>query len=785
MSEASPSPPSPGGAFLRGFGLGVLAVSQPLYSLISAQPEFFAARGADAGDIACVAALALLPALAWGLAAASAVALGGGEAASAALAAALLAAQASAKLSAPAWSVACAGAALAASWSLRGAHGPRARELLTWAALPAVLLPALFLARAPWPAPAAPPPPAAAGAKPTPVVFIVFDEFPLATLLGADGAVDALWFPAFARLSREAAWYREARSVSDDTFKAVPALLTGAYPKPPKAPWHRDYPDNLFTALAATHRLSVDESHTALCPPALCRPERPSLSARLAGLSGDLAVLYAHRSLPRFWAAGLPSVSHSWKGFAQGAGEFSWDALNAAAGETYVDRAGAFRRFAARAAAPGPPALHFLHTMLPHPPWVYLPSGALAFAPNEPIVIGDKGREDRWEAAPDLAAAAWQRHILQARFADRLLGELTDALKASGAWDGVLLVVAADHGAAFRPGARRRAWTPLTAGDIVPVPLFVKYPGDGPRGTDERPASLVDVLPTVLAVQNLSLPAGLDGSDLRRPGPYPEFMDTNGARRPVTTGWLLARDASDRRRALLGDGKTPAPLYRIGPAGRTVGRPAAALPRSERPPCEAKLHQALSVPTPYSKAYLSGSVACPDGPAGRRPVLAVVNGAAVAAGVLGAQTGRSAPLGLMLPEEALGTGATPELFIGSGEGAGLRFSPVTLASPVWRIENGALAAADGLSRRLGAPDAGALSVKTLKDVLGLKGTARTGDGQPAEAVVVFSGAEFVFAGTPDPDSGDFDFALPRDLAGEPARLGVYGVRGAEAWAILE
>lgn len=779
--------PSPGGAFLRGLGLGVLAVSQPLYSLIAAQPEFFAARGADAADILSVAALALLPALAWGLAAAAAVALGGGEAASAALAAALLAAQASAKLSAPAWTAVCAAAALAASWSIRGAHGPRAREFLTWAALPAVLLPALFLARAPWPEPAAPQPPAPAGAKPAPVVFVVFDEFPLATLLGADGAVDPLWFPSFARLSREAVWYREARSVSEDTFKAVPALLTGAYPRPPKAPWYRDYPDNLFTALASTHRLSVDESHTALCPPALCRPVRPPFSARLAGLGGDLAVLYGHRSLPRFWAARLPSVSHSWKGFAQGGAEFSWDAHNAAAGESYVDRAGAFRRFSARAAAPpGAPALHFLHTMLPHPPWVYLPSGAVAFTPNEPIVIGDKGREDRWEADPALAAAAWQRHILQARFADRLLGELTDALKASGTWDGTLLVVAADHGAAFRPGARRRAWSPLTAADIVPVPLFVKYPGDGPRGTDERPASLVDVLPTVLAVQNLPLPAGLDGSDLRLPGHAPEFLEKDGSRRRADVGWNAARKESARRRALLGDGADPSALYRIGPAGRTVGRQAAALRRSKRPPCRVRLRQALSVPTPYSKAYLSGDASCPDGPAGPRPVVAAVDGTVVAAGVIGAQAGLSAPLNLMLPEESLADGATPELFVGSGEGTDLEFSPLAVDSEAWRLQGGALFAADGLPRTLGVPAAGARgAIRTLKDVLELKGEARSGDGKPGEAVVVFSGSAFVFSGAPDPESGRFDFALPRDLAGDPARLGVYGVRGTEAWAILE
>lgn len=760
---------------LRGAGLGILAVSQPLYALVAAQPEFFAARGAHAVDIVAVAVLCLLPALGWGAAAALAVALGLGESASAALAAALLAGQAGAALPWPAWAALVAVAAPAAG---RAARGPRAREFLAWAALPALLLPALFLARAPWGAAPRPAPAPPAGAAPKTVVFVVFDEFPLATLLARPGTVDARWFPAFERLSREAAWYREARSVSDDTFKAVPALLTGTYPKPPKAPWHRDYPRNLFTLLAGTHRMHVDESHTALCPPEVCPRERPAPAARLAGLGSDLLVLYAHRTLPDALSARLPSVSHSWKGFTAGA-EFSWDALNAAAGESYVDRAGAFRRFIAHAAVPGTPALHFIHTMLPHPPWVYLPSGALAFAPNEPIVLGDGGRVDRWDLDPDVAAAAWQRHLLQARFADRLLGELVEALKASGVWDDALVVVAADHGASFLPGARRRALEAATAGAVVPVPLFVKFPGTGPRGPDGRPASLVDVLPTLLAVQNLPVPAGLDGSDLRLPGRPPLFIDKDGSPRPADAGWSAARAESSRR---------PTALYRLGPAGRLVGRAAAALRRSNIPPCRTRLQQTLSAPTPYSKAYLSGTVTCPDRSPVRRPVLAVVGGTVVAAGRTDGEEGEeSAPLRLMLPEESLTGGAVPELAIGWGDAGSLEFSPLTADAGAWRLEGGSLFAPDGRALALLAPsDKARAPARALKDVLELKGEARRGrDDATPEAVLVFSGPDFVYAGVPDAGSGRFDFALPRDLAGEPGRLRLFAVRGAEAWELLE
>ena len=82
------------GAFLRGLGLGLLCVSQPLYSLVTSQPDFFAARGSGDWNIVAVGLLAALPALLWGAAAA----LTSAEALSVGAAAALLTGQACAGL---------------------------------------------------------------------------------------------------------------------------------------------------------------------------------------------------------------------------------------------------------------------------------------------------------------------------------------------------------------------------------------------------------------------------------------------------------------------------------------------------------------------------------------------------------------------------------------------------------------------------------------------------------------------------------------------------------------
>ncbi|MBI2362129.1 MAG: sulfatase-like hydrolase/transferase, partial [Elusimicrobia bacterium] len=628
----------------------------------------------------------------------------------------LLAAQAASALP-PAAAVlsALAAGALAARFS----RTETAREFISWLAAAAAACPLLFLARAPWPGrpPQAPP---SGGAGAPPVVMLVLDEFPLATLLAEDGDIDAGWFPSFARLSREAAWYREARTVSDDTFKAVPALLTGELPRPPKAPWWKDYPRSVFTYLAPTRALRVVETHTSLCPPSLCRPSRQELSAQ----ASDLAVLFAHRTVPRRWSGALPSVAHSWKGF-------SWSGLNAKAGESFLDRAGAMRSFIAAAPRGG---FSFLHVMLPHPPWVTLPSGKAAFAPNEPIVIGDNGRDDRWTDSEAVVLAAWQRHILQARFTDRLVGELVDALKSSGAWDDAVVIVAADHGASFRPGGRRRLRTDENAGEVVPVPLFIKFPRGGPRGPQPAPASLLDVVPTLLDALGIPVPAGLDGHSLLAGGPRPSapFLLKDGRPIPAAEGWQAARREADRRRRLLGDGSRPDGLYRIGPAGALVGRRAADLPSGPGAGCSLLLERPADADARTSPAYVYGRLDCLRAPPGPLPVVAVSGGRVVAAGLSEPCSGTGAALRMMVPEESA-EGA--EFFTAQGS----RLSAVSLASPSWALQGGALRSDGRTVPVLGKrPGPAFLPEKDVLVVRGLAGSAGT--------VLVFRDASLLYAG---------------------------------------
>ena len=97
---------------------------------------------------------------------------------------------------------------------------------------------------------------------------------------------------------------------------AVPALLSGLYPKRRQLPRLADHPDNLFTLLGGRYRIDAFERETRLCPPGVCREdERSSFARRLGSMIEDASVVYGHLLLPERLANDLPSVSQSWQDF--------------------------------------------------------------------------------------------------------------------------------------------------------------------------------------------------------------------------------------------------------------------------------------------------------------------------------------------------------------------------------------------------------------------------------------------------------------------------------------
>ncbi|MDF2741920.1 MAG: sulfatase, partial [Actinomycetia bacterium] len=60
-----------------------------------------------------------------------------------------------------------------------------------------------------------------------PVVMVVFDEFPLASLLDSSGTIDKRVYPNLAEFASQATWYRNATGIGGWTPYALPGMLRG------------------------------------------------------------------------------------------------------------------------------------------------------------------------------------------------------------------------------------------------------------------------------------------------------------------------------------------------------------------------------------------------------------------------------------------------------------------------------------------------------------------------------------------------------------------------------
>ena len=107
--------------------------------------------------------------------------------------------------------------------------------------------------------------------------------------------------------------------------------------------------------------------------------------------------------------------------------------------------------------------------------------------------------------------AAYDAEIL---FNDECFGELVDFLRSEGLYDDALVIFTSDHGEEFRDHGQLEHGLSLFQ-EVVQVPLLVKLPGGAHAGSVVRtPASLLDVLPTILDLAGAEPAGGSEGVDL-------------------------------------------------------------------------------------------------------------------------------------------------------------------------------------------------------------------------------------------------------------------------------
>ena len=142
--------------------------------------------------------------------------------------------------------------------------------------------------------------------------------------------VDAERYPNFARLAKTCTWYQNASSVSDGTYVAVPAILTGKRPHA-ELPTSHTYPDNLFTLLGPDLPAARPGADHQRLPRVAVRGEGDEpRGKRLSSLANDLSIVERRLLLPKGMANKLPPIDRDWEDFRADAGD---DGLAGAAGK--------------------------------------------------------------------------------------------------------------------------------------------------------------------------------------------------------------------------------------------------------------------------------------------------------------------------------------------------------------------------------------------------------------------------------------------------------------------
>jgi hypothetical protein len=443
-----------------------------------------------------------------------------------------------------------------------------------------------------------------------PVVMVVFDELPMTTLLSVNGEIDARNFPNFARLAKDSAWFRNANSVADNTLDAVPAILSGLEPED-LLPMISRYPRNLFTLLEDSHAQFVFEPLTMLCPDSVCQEHAAERSIKNRFLNQgeffnfyyDLAIVYAHVILPDDLTLGLPDISNSWTSFRTT--PFRSVISNLHDGT----RAENFSKFVSSIEKRDSPTLNFIHVLLPHTKWEYLPSGKRYQSQTRIPGLS----ENVWQDNEWLVSQAYQRHLLQTKYVDTLVGNFLDKLQSQDLYDETMLIVTADHGVAFWPGYSRRLLSNTKdASDLMNVPLFVKFPKQNYSGVTDAEVKTTDILPTIAEVLGADINWDLDGTSV-----LSTLLATNESSND--SAQFQASQTLLKKHQLFNLSEPSSDFFNIGALDELVGKNTGEFELIEEAGVSYQLDrfaalQALNLSSPILPAMFTGSLISPATP---------------------------------------------------------------------------------------------------------------------------------------------------------------------------
>ena len=765
------------------FTLAGFAVAQPLYDLFAKNPDFFIARHTKAGEVVlfALAVSAFAPLLLFGLAAATRFL---GRTASNVvfvvlllILATLIALPLLKQITAPASIIVGASLLVSCAGVFLYCHHEAARQFVTLLSPAILIFPLLFLFTSPMRDFILPPTSYQAGGvalhdkggAPPSIVMVLLDEFPLTSLLNGKHEIEEKCFPNFSILADDAHWFRNTISVADDTLMAIPAILTGNYPRAGLTASSTDHPQNLFTLLEGAYELNATESVTELCPERLCPDDADgdAWMSRYQTLLSDLGAVYLHLIAPRQYRDCLPSIENQWKDFRwRDARTLDNKALHQRAlQEIKEDRESKFSRFVASINRKDKPALHFVHAMLPHAPFVRLPSGKIYTLPRRQREQGlDR---DRWVDNQELVSQSYQRHLLQLAFLDAQIGKLVARLKKLGMYDSSLFVLTADHGVSFHPKKARRGLTPDNYEDIALVPFFMKLPNQRRGKVSDRRVETIDILPSIVDIVGIEPSQRMDGCSLFGPdipGLAARRVFFEHAERSLVIDEkefeIRKRAALRRKKALLDDDEHS--LYAFGSVS-VLARPLREFEILDSMPFRVELDKAflfddVDPSAPFFPAYISGRIYGAKEVLQRDRIAVAVNDTLWATMLPHDVDETGVRFSVIVPERAFVEGANDvRVFLARDHGQGRTILvPVADSGDRYRLVHSVngqakLVGADGTAIRIeGDALRGWLDgVHSRGPLVQFHGWAADVDnGQPARRVVMFKNGAFLYDDNP-------------------------------------
>ena len=360
----------------------------------------------------------------------------------------------------------------------------------------------------------------------TPVVLIVLDELPTATLLDADQRIDANRFPRLAGFAAHATWYRDHVSAGDYTAWAVPPILTGNHSDDETLPTNEVQPNNIFNLLGPGRRVHAMEEVTELCSKKYCPDGHQGEAPDQIYSSEFIKAKFKLVKMPevRAWIDGIPAGSR---------------------------------------------ALSMIHLPLPHQPQRFLPNGMTY--PGGPLGFTIPPING-WTISNSGISLVQQRHILQTAYTDSVVGKMIDKIKRNGDWDRSMVIVTADHGYSFDSRYDRRDVGPHNIAATVNPPLIIKYPHQREGHLSTRSTQAIDILPTIARQLGEKIPWKTEGRPIDEvPDERQMVVDKDlMAEMTVSTAQVRSQrpkliETSIRR---FGSGG----LWRLGPHADLIGR---------------------------------------------------------------------------------------------------------------------------------------------------------------------------------------------------------------------